>query len=245
MSPTIRMRSTMNTLCSARSGLALVHVPVPQWRAQRSCWAMMKVNWAWSHVVPLPLSPPAIHSIICAWGCSFLGREDVCSPHTEMSPSISKQSCSMSHECSFGVNGSTVPAQTGQLGRSSMRSFLLCQRTTAGTVCRIGQKIVTGGKSAELVTQWEHLMSTPVSSGRSLILHWAKENIFPSTCWWLKAVLGHVWSLGILWLRPVKLCQLTATKADILRSSLLLCFCTPSFYGLSTSGSIILAVGVT
>lgn len=30
MSPTIRMRSTMNTLCSAQSGLALVHIPVPQ-----------------------------------------------------------------------------------------------------------------------------------------------------------------------------------------------------------------------
>lgn len=29
-SPAIRMRSTMNTLCSAQSGLALVHTPVPQ-----------------------------------------------------------------------------------------------------------------------------------------------------------------------------------------------------------------------
>lgn len=82
---------------------------------------------------PLPTCHPFHY--ICAWGCSFLGREDVCSPHTEMmplqSPSGSKQSCSMSHECSSGVSGSTVPAQTGQLGRSSIRSFVLCQRTTA------------------------------------------------------------------------------------------------------------------
>lgn len=76
MSPTIRMRSTMNTLCSAQSGLALVHIPVPQWRAQRSCWAMMKVNRAWSHFVPLPLYPPAIHSIIYVPGiAAFWGRK--------------------------------------------------------------------------------------------------------------------------------------------------------------------------
>lgn len=89
MSPTIRMRSTMNTLCSAQSGLALVHVPVPQWRAQRSCWAMMKVNWAWSHFVPLPLYPPAIHSIIYVSGVvAFWEGKPSCvfSPHGSDTP---------------------------------------------------------------------------------------------------------------------------------------------------------------
>lgn len=78
-SPAVQMRSTMNTLCSAQSGLALVHTPVPQWRAQRSCWAMMKVNWAWSHLVPLPLYSPAIHSIPYVSGiAAFWGGKPGC-----------------------------------------------------------------------------------------------------------------------------------------------------------------------
>lgn len=78
-SPAIRMRSTKNTLCSARGGLALVHNPVPQWRAQRSCWAMVKVNWAWSHLVPLPLYSPVIYSILYVPGiAAFCGRKPSC-----------------------------------------------------------------------------------------------------------------------------------------------------------------------